>query len=153
MPTKIGNVSITLLDSGSDCSIFDKLLETRRVHRNSQAIRVSKMNKPQLRTFSNETIQTKGRIRTPVTINGWLIPVAGITVLADDLTPLMAACFLINLDLQLHNFLLPRISSESYFNKLYNKRIFSITIAWTNNSHRNIWKSCSVQHQLTYKIT
>ena len=84
MTTKIGSISTTLLvDSGSACIILDTPLATRIAKSSLEAIWVSEMDKPQLRTLSNP-IEAKSNIRTPVTSNGWLITDAELKVVAQE---------------------------------------------------------------------
>ena len=97
MAIKIGNISITPVDSGS---ILNNSIATRLGKRNPQAKYVIKINKAQLRASSIELIQIEGKIRTTVTSNGWHILAAEFTVVADGIKQLI---FLINLHLQSHN--------------------------------------------------
>ena len=61
MPIIIKNISTNLLvDTGSVGNILNKSLAAQVFTSNLFAIWVSKNNKPQLRTFPNETIQIKG---------------------------------------------------------------------------------------------
>ena len=90
MPLKIGNVNTTLLvDSGSACSILNHSLASQVVHRSPRALWVKKTTPPQLRTFSNEPIQVKGKIQAPITSKGWACDSATFTVVADGLKSLI----------------------------------------------------------------
>ena len=103
MTTTNGSFSTTLLvDSGRACSILDTSFATRVARSSPEAIWVSEMDKPQLRTLSNP-IEAKSNIRTPVTSNGWHITDAGLKDVDDGLKPLMTTIFLISLDLQSHD--------------------------------------------------
>ena len=68
---------------------MNKSLAVRVINSSPYAIFVRKINKPQLRTFSNQPIQIEGNIRTRVTSSGWHISDATVTVVADGLKPLI----------------------------------------------------------------
>ena len=84
MPIKIGNINTTLLvDSGSACSILNCSLASQVVQGSPRAFWISEKTSPQLRIFSNEPIQVEGKIRCPITSNGWTCDSATFTVVAD----------------------------------------------------------------------
>ena len=117
LPIKIGNVSTTLLfDSGSACSVLDRSLTTRVVKSNQQAISVSEINKRQLRTFSNEPSQTKGKRRTSVASNGWHISAAEFKVVAEGLKPLICCNLSDELKLSVTQFPSKKLINKKYFN-------------------------------------
>ena len=84
MPIKIGNISTTrFVDSGSACSILNRLLASQVVKSSPRAVWILERVSPQLRTFSNEPIHLEGKIQTPITSNGWTSNSATFTVVAD----------------------------------------------------------------------
>ena len=91
MPLKIGNINTTLpVDSGSACSILNHSLASQVVQSNPRAFWINETAMPpQLRTFSNETIQVEGKIQAPITIKGWACDSAIFTVVADGLKSLI----------------------------------------------------------------
>ena len=86
MPVKSANINTTLLvDSGSACSILNRSLESQVVQSSPRAFWISEQMPPQLRTFSNESIQVDEKIQASITSNGWTCDSATFTVVADGL--------------------------------------------------------------------
>ena len=90
MPTKIGNVSTTLLmDSGSGCSLLNRSLASQAVKSSPDAVWIHENLSPQLRKFSNEPIHIEGKVQAAITSNGWTSNSVIFTVVADVLKSLI----------------------------------------------------------------
>ena len=94
VPIKIGNINTTLLvDSGKACSILSRSLASQVVQSSPRAFWISEKVPPQLRIFSNETIQVEKKIKSPITSKSWTCDSATFTVVADGQKSLIGRDF------------------------------------------------------------
>ena len=97
MTITIGNTDChLLLDSGSGCTIINMSLAKEIMYNCAQSQWLEK--KPlELKSFSDDIVETLSTLKTPVRCNDWKIQKAKITVLADGCRPILGyAIFSIN---------------------------------------------------------
>ena len=89
MTITIGNTGCHfLLDSGSGCTIINMSL-AREIMLNCAQSQWSEKKPFELRSFSNDMVETLGTLKTPVRCNDWRIHKAKITVVADGFRPIL----------------------------------------------------------------
>ena len=76
-----------LLDSGSGCTIINMSL-AREVMLNCAQSQWSEKNPLELKSFSNNIVETLGTLKTPVRCNDWKNQKTKITVVADGFRPI-----------------------------------------------------------------
>ena len=94
--TALKNLSITigntncdlLLDSGSGCTIINMSL-ARKIMYNCAQSQWSEKKLLELKSFSDDIVQTLGTLKTPVKCNDWKIQKAKNTVVADGFRPIL----------------------------------------------------------------
>ena len=91
MTITIGNTDCHLLhDSGSSCTIINMSLAREIMFNCAQSQWFEK--KPlELKSFSNNIVETLGTLKTPVRCNDWKIQKAKITVAADGFRPILGS--------------------------------------------------------------
>ena len=83
MTITIGNTeSHLLLDSGSGCTIINMSL-AKEMFLDCAQSQWSEKKTLELKSFSNDIVETLGTLKTPVRCNDWKIQKAKITVVAD----------------------------------------------------------------------
>ena len=95
-PTALQNMTITigntdchlLLDFGSGCTIINMSL-AREIMLNCAQSQWSEKKPHELKSFSNDIVETLGILKTPVRCNDWKIHKAKITVVADWFRPIL----------------------------------------------------------------
>ena len=89
MTLTIGNTDChSLLDSGSGCTIINMSL-ARGIMLNCAQLQWSEKKPLELKTFSNDIVETLGTLKTPVRFNDWKIRKAKITVVSDGFRPIL----------------------------------------------------------------
>ena len=89
MTITIGNTDChLLLNSGSDCTIINMSL-AREIMYNCAQSQWSEKKPLEIKSFSNEIVETPGTLKTPVRCNDWKIPKAKITGVADGFRPIL----------------------------------------------------------------
>ena len=85
----IGNTDChSLLDSGSGCTIINMSL-AREIMFNCAQSQWSEKKPLELKSFSNDIVETQGTLKTPFRCNDWKIQKAKITVVADGFRPIL----------------------------------------------------------------
>ena len=88
-----GNTDCHLvLDSGSGCTIMNMSL-TKEIMFNCIQAQWSEKKPLELKSFSNDIVETLGTLRTPVRCNDWKIQKAKILVVADGFRPIFGRDF------------------------------------------------------------
>ena len=77
-----------LLDSGSSCTIINMSL-AREIMVNCAQSQWSAKKPLELKSFSNDIVETLGTLKTPARCNDWKIQKAKITVVADIFQPIL----------------------------------------------------------------
>ena len=141
MPIKIHNISTTLLvEYGSACSILNRSLATQVVNSSPLAIWIHEQGSPHLRTFSNEPIRIEGKIKTPITRNGWTLNSATFTLVADGLKLLIGRDLVDRLGLAVTQSSSVKVNQV---NTIVSSSEFKDHIAQNFDfAHRKIAKSC-----------
>ena len=89
MAITIGNTEChLLLDSGNGCTIINMSL-AKEIMLNCTHAQWSERKPLELKSFSNDTVETLGILKAPVHCNNWKIQKAKITVVADDFRPIL----------------------------------------------------------------
>ena len=93
MTITIGNTDChLLLDSGSGCIVINKSL-AKEIMLNCAQPQWSEKKPLELKSFSNDIVETLGTLKTPVRCNDWKILKSKITVVADHLDPFLDVTF------------------------------------------------------------
>ena len=77
-----------LLDSGSGCTIINMAL-AKEIMFNCMQAQWSKKKPLELKSFSNDIVETLRTLKTPVRCNHWKIQKAKITVVVDGFRPIL----------------------------------------------------------------
>ena len=89
MTITIGNLDCHLLhDSGSGCTIITMSLAKEIMFKYAQS-QLSEKKPLELKSFSNDIVETLGTLKTPVRCNDYKIQKAKITVAADGFRPIL----------------------------------------------------------------
>ena len=84
LPVVLGNtVKNVLVDSGSVCTIINETLENSIISQDSNSKWIREAVPKQLKTFSNELIQTLGILQTSIQSNNWYANPIEIQVVTD----------------------------------------------------------------------
>ena len=101
MPTKIGNISTTLLvDSGRACNILSRSFTPQVMESSPHDVWIQKRS-ARNSEHSQTNRSTEGKIQTPITSNGWTSNPANISVAVDGLKSLVGGSLFDHLGLAL----------------------------------------------------
>ena len=91
LPVVFGNTATNVLvDLGSVCTIINESLADSIISQDPNSKWIRKANPKQLKTFSNEPIQTLGILQTSIQSNNWFANPIEIQVVTDGHRPLLA---------------------------------------------------------------
>ena len=90
LPVVFGNTATNVLvDSGSVCTLINESLADSIISQDLNSKWIPEANPKQLKTFSNETIQTLGILQTSIRRNNWYANPIEIQVVTDGHRPLL----------------------------------------------------------------
>ena len=122
MTITIGNTDFHfLLDSGSCCTII-KMSLARETMLNCAQSHCSEKKPLELKSFSNDIVDTIGNLKTPVRCNDWKIQKTKVTVVADRFRPILGRDLFEQLGITISQKPCPN-RNQQHRNDLSNKKI------------------------------
>ena len=140
-----------LLDSGSGCTIINMSL-AREIMFNCAQSQWSGKKPLELKSFSNNIVETLGTLKTPDRCNDWKIQKAKITVVADGFRPILGRHLFDQLGITISQKPCPNIEINNTETPCALKKIACKGISCSNLTHRQIEKSYS-QFKISQKLS